>query len=323
MSETTANPLISIVVPCCNSGAYIGDCLDSIKASLDRCGHDAEIIVVDDASKDDTVQLIQSHYPEVNLLQNTRPEGFSHSCNRGARVGHGRILMFFNSDVTLEPDCIGKLSSHFLEPSESSLPLFAVAAKVEESDASCPDQNRILPVWKDGGIGTLHINTDHAVDTVFACGGAVAFDHALFLRLHGYDEIFTPGYWEDLDLCFQSVRVGWRNVYEPLAVVRHRGMSSMMRLLGCDMLSQINERNRLFFNWLNLEGSGWWWRHFLSLPLVYLGDFFMGRGTSRPRGFLRALLHLNKLQDHKRQREQEAPVQRRALRTLIVHHKHH
>jgi GT2 family glycosyltransferase len=323
MAETASTPLISIVVPCCNSEEYIRDCLGSIKVSLKKSEHEAEIIVVDDASKDKTVAIIQSEYKEVNLLQNARQEGFSHSCNRGARVAHGRILMFFNNDVVLEPDCIGKLAQHFLEKSESSLPLFAVAAKVEELRADLPDQNRILPVWRDGGIGALHVNVDHAMDTVFACGGAVAFDHALYLRLHGYDEIFNPGYWEDIDLCFQSVRVGWRNSYEPAAVVRHQAMPSMTRLLGCDLLAQINERNRLYFNWLNLEGRGWWWRHALSLPFVYLADFFMGRGTARPRGFLRALPRLTKVMAHKRRRQQEAPEKERDLKTLIVRHQHH
>ncbi len=135
----------------------------------------------------------------------------------------------------------------------------------------------------------LHYRTGFPVPTLFNTGGAMVVDLPLFRKLGGFDEIFLPGYWEDVDLCFRAMAEGYLSFVVPRWVVLHYEKHSMRKRYG-DGISHISARNSYIFLWKNLRKNkaALLWRHFFDS----FKDFLSGR----PRflnSFFSALLRYN------------------------------
>ena len=310
---------ISIVVANWNGESFLKPALESLWSSAQASGHSFEIIVVDDASQDGSVPLIQREFPQIRLLANQANLRFARTCNRGAKAAHGRILLMMNNDIIVPPEMVQRLTAPFFEsPASDGRPLFAVSAKTVDWDQGQPNQLCMTAAWRRGGIGSQWSDPAQRREVTYAQGGAAAYDREEFLRLGGFDPIYHPGYWEDYDLSYRAAKAGWRVLYEPRAVARHKGKESFSRLLGQDRLAQLVERNRLWFNWLNLDDPLLLGRHMLAIPWIYARDLATRKGTNGLKGFLRALGGLAKVRRHRRARKRHDPSPAMTDRQLLT-----
>ena len=95
-------PLTSIIIPNYNGLRFLTPCLDALRAqSYPR--ELTEIILVDDASTDNSVAFVTEHYPEVKIVQLARNSGLAVGCNAGARTAAGALLVMLNNDTEVEP----------------------------------------------------------------------------------------------------------------------------------------------------------------------------------------------------------------------------
>jgi len=101
--------LISIIIPSWNQRALLGECITSIVNT--KCSLPNEIIVVDDASSDDTVEYLRNNFPEVILIKNSTNEGYAKAVNKGASLAKGDFLFLLNNDVVLTEGAIERLVS--------------------------------------------------------------------------------------------------------------------------------------------------------------------------------------------------------------------
>jgi GT2 family glycosyltransferase len=196
-------PSVALVIPTYNGAGFLPECLDSV-AALDYPRHLLETIVVDNGSTDGTAELLATRYPWVRVLRQGENLGFAAAVNVGAESSSAECLALANNDMRLDPAWLREL----------------VAAYAPEEGYSCVG-GLILSV--DGarvdfaeGFVTFHgmagqIGQGEAVEDVplvdrrellFACGGSLLVDRALFLELGGFDPAFFA-YFEDVDL-------GWR-----------------------------------------------------------------------------------------------------------------
>ena len=106
MSNSLAK--VSIVIPHWNNVEVLSECLKSIRSSNYS---DFEVIVVDNASTDNSVQYVKSNFPEVKLFENTVNDGYAGGCNIGANLAKGEYLVFLNNDTIQEPNWISSLLS--------------------------------------------------------------------------------------------------------------------------------------------------------------------------------------------------------------------
>src|SRR6516164_8669318 len=117
MSEGQRNPRpafpVGVVIVAWNSERYIVDCLSSV-ARLERDA--AEVVVVDNASQDDTARLAQVFRPQVKLIRQTTNLGFSRANNIGIASTESPFLLVLNPDTRLEPDFLEKLLPSFDDP---------------------------------------------------------------------------------------------------------------------------------------------------------------------------------------------------------------
>jgi GT2 family glycosyltransferase len=98
-----------MVIPNYNARDMLAQCLTSIYANPPR--HSLEVLVIDDASSDDSAELVRARFPNVRLLVNERNRGQSVSNNRAARESTGRLLHFVNNDIEFHPGAIDALAT--------------------------------------------------------------------------------------------------------------------------------------------------------------------------------------------------------------------
>jgi len=311
---------ISIVMANWNGESYLPKALATLLDSAKSLGKTWEIIVVDDASTDDSKSLINKEFPEVRLVEMPRNRGFAVASNRGAAEARGRILVMVNNDMAFPPDYIRRLTAPFFEPTQGLPPLFAVGAKTIEESSGLPNQLWMSAAWRRGGISAIWGDPGIRIPATFVQGGSAAYDRALFLRLGGFDPLFYPGYWEDFDLSYRACKAGWRVLYEPRAVAWHRGKGSMSRIMPNLELERTMERNRLWFNWLNLEDPRLLLRHSLAIPWICLRELVTKKETLGLIGLLWALRGIGKIGRARRQRRRNAPPRMRTDKELLRLH---
>ena len=233
---------ISIIIPSYNTEWLLEKNIPYILAAQkNKKNSILEIIVVDDASPDGSVNLLKEKYPDVKVIKHRVNRGFSASVNTGARTSKGNLLVLLNTDVIPE--------ENFLV---SVIPLF------KDNDLFAASFNKRGHSWakgkfKDGFVvhepGTKTKKVHH---TFWVSRGSGIFRRDYWMKLGGMDEkLFSPFYWEDLDLCYRALKRGHKLVWDPNAKVLHK-YEATIGLLPKRYVERIRERNQLIFIWKNL-----------------------------------------------------------------------
>ena len=276
----TERPEISVVIPNWNGERLISRCLSAVQHSARRSGRRFEIVVVDDASNDESCALIGQRFPDVQLLVNETNLGFGRTTNRGVEAAAGALVIFFNNDMVCSKDCIARLTAHFDDDDQ----LFGVSALTVDWESHEPNH-----AWMAGCLeqGRFRLRWDHpqqARPAMFLQGGGCAIRRDRWRELGGFDPIFEPGYWEDYDLSMRALGHGWKILYDPAATAYHFGKASFSARYGPGGARQLARRNRFLFTWLNLSGK----RGVLSLPRQLAGETRRG-DRAGVRAFFQAL----------------------------------
>lgn len=243
----------SILIPTYNGRDILEECLPSLDAEIARRGRIDELLIIDNASTDGTTGFIASHYPDAQVLCLPRNLAIF-ALNQGARAASHPYLFFLNNDMLLEPGCLDALLAGFADAS-----VFAVTGKVLQWDQRTVQAARRRAVFRRGLFWPLGWGgpAEHAPgETLYALGGQSVFDRGKFLALNGIDPLFSPFYHEDLDVSYRAWRRGWRVLYEPGAVMIHKGAATAGRMYSKDQLRTFMQKNLFLFQWKNLHGAG-------------------------------------------------------------------
>ncbi len=289
----------SIIVPNWNGKPYLARCLSSLLLSAKRTGLSYELIVVDDASTDDSWRIVEERFPRVRLLRNETNSGFAPTVNRGVSVAAGEIVVLINNDIVVKQDFLPAL----LEPFRSeSGQLFGVSARTVSWVDQQPDHINMSARFVRGLFELQWRDSPQQSRTLFLLGGACAIRRSVFLELGGFNLLYSPIYWEDYDLAYRAAKCGYTNLYEPRSQAYHLGKASMHQQLGRAGVASLMERNHMLFTWLNLTDIDLLIKHFLWLPLHIGREFLMGCGFTLTKAFLRALPHVPGILGHRLRR---------------------
>jgi len=212
-------PLISVIIPVHDGWPVTRACLESLVACDIEIA--IEIIVVDDASTDETGDRLAA-LGGVDVIRNGENYGFVYSCNRGAALARGAYLYFLNNDTELAPHALRTLIARM----ESSARIGIVGSKLLYPDGRLQEAGGVI--WSDGS-GCNYGRYDSASDAKYnfvrdvdyVSGASLLVRTDLFRALGGFDQRFAPGYYEDADLCFAARARGFRVVYEPASAITH------------------------------------------------------------------------------------------------------
>jgi GT2 family glycosyltransferase len=93
---------------------------------------------------------------------------------------------------------------------------------------------------------------DEVCTVTHACGGFSAFDREKFLGMGGFDDLYYPFYWEDVDLCYRAWKRGWWVLYEPKSIAHHKSHATIDKTYHQEYVAMLHVRNKLLFTWKNL-----------------------------------------------------------------------
>jgi GT2 family glycosyltransferase len=281
----------------------------SIPAALTAAGMGGhEVVVADDASTDDSVEFLCRELPEAKVLALAH-RGFGATCNQAVAAANTDIVVLLNSDVIVTPD--------FLEPLLDALSaedVFAVGCKFANPDGSFTHAlgNRVTGEWRQGLL-FLHHETkperlQERVPQLYANGGGMAFRRDKWLALGGFDSLYEPFYWEDVDLGYRAWRCGWRMLYEPEALVYHDQGSTIGKHHRPAHIETISARNAVLFTWKNLLDPGLFARALRAQVRWAADDLLIGGLPPRARALRHALSRLARAAQARAQEQRAALV---------------
>jgi len=256
---------ISVVLPNYNGKRLLERNLPPLIEALS--GIDSEVIVVDDASTDDSVLFLQRTFPSVIQLKNPKNQGFSPTCNRGIDVARGELTCVSNTDVTFPSEYFRVVISAMTNEN-----LFAVKGPIvnhrgDVSDPTNVDTTAIL--FSKRGFIRFDKTEDHRPGLMSAqMGERFALLGCCFTartrqlqEIGGFDCLFAPFYWEDSDLPIRAERLGYRVRYVPEARVFHEQGATIDRAHKRYWRKLVSDRNKFLFAWRHYYKVSDWVRH--------------------------------------------------------------
>ncbi len=247
---------LTIVIPNYNGAHLLRRNLPSVIQAANVYAKDTAIIVVDDGSKDNSLQVLQSDFPEVKVVSHQVNQGFSEAVLTGVKAAQTELLFLLNSDVELHSDCLPKLEPYFDDQST-----FSVSPLMINDDGSINRHSWNLRSLQRGYLKLLDWTLEeakakrksHNLKSLYACGGCMMVRKSMFLQLGGFHPIYKPFYAEDFDLGIRAWYQGWPTYFEPDATLIHQSQGSIKDNVKRAKVKEIRRRNRYYLEWIHLS----------------------------------------------------------------------
>lgn len=243
---------------------------------------DCQIIIVND-NPETSLKEDMKKFPAVTLVENKKNLGFALAANLGAERATGKFIFLLNDDVTLNDDGFTRTSKQFGESGK----LFAVSFAQEEKTGSPVGKNRL---FFSRGLYQHSMATDFKFgETGWAEGGATVFDGKKFRELGGFDPVYAPFYWEDIDLSQRARKLGWQILFDPSVTVAHHHETTIGKSFSQSYIKTVAYRNQLIFTWKNLDSPVKLLSHVVYLPVNFIYMLLKGE-TEFFTGFFQAVI---------------------------------
>jgi len=254
-------PLISVVIPVHNGAATLPRCLEALVASVYE---NVEIIVVDDASTDDT-PAVAARYP-CRLLRLPENVGAARAKNFGAQEAKGEILFFTDADVYVPPPALAYVAEDLADPE--------VDGVVGLLARDCPHEN-FASQFKNLWMHFTYLRQPRRVGLFFT--SAAAIRREIFIREGGFDPHYQgASITEDIEFGQRLLSRGYRIVMDKRLTVVHDKHYTMGDLLRTDLL----RARGLMQTWLRNRLSKTKRAHYASVPWYFgAGVLMMGLAT--------------------------------------------
>lgn len=232
--------MVSIVIVTWNSEHEIIPCLHSV---VQQSRDNFEYFVVDNNSKDRTVNLIKNLFPGVRIIENKDNLGYAQANNQGIKVARGEYLLLLNPDVVLREDFFHPLIE-FINKNPS---VGAVAPKLLNPDCTVQRSIRNFPdypvlLWEVTGLAKLlpnhkifgkwrmnYFNYEQIQQVEQPMTSCLLVRKAVFDEIGYFDETF-PMYYNDVDFCKRLINAGWQIYYLPQSYAIHNRGSSTRKV---------------------------------------------------------------------------------------------
>lgn len=210
----------SIIIPVFNKAEFTFQCINALLREIDFS--ETEVIVVDNASTDDTAKVLAHFENIVRVVKNEENRGFVDACNQGAAAARGKYLVFLNNDTTV----LSGWLKHLVETIEADPANGAVGSLFLYPDGSIQEAGGI--VWANGeahhygwGASPADRRFSFAREVDYCSAASLLIRREIFERLGGFDRRYAPAYYEDVDLCFGVRSLGFRVIYQSLSCLVH------------------------------------------------------------------------------------------------------
>ena len=214
------NPRVSIIVPAFNNASLTLACLKAIKLNTLRTTY--EVILIDDCSSQLAARSIGNRIDGLVFIQNEENLGFLKSCNKAASVARGEFIVLLNNDTNVQSNWLTPMLTAFHRDSKVGM----TGSKLIYPDGKLQEAGGI--VWDDGSCWNYGRLSDpdlpefnYLRNVDYVSGASIMLRAGLWRELGGFDEKFSPAYYEDTDLAFRVREAGYSVVYVPQSRVVH------------------------------------------------------------------------------------------------------
>ena len=252
---------VSLIIPSFNGKELLFSNLPKVIKVKNNPGNKIkEIIVVDDGSTDGSGNFVKTEFPEIKTIIHKKNRGFSAAVNTGVRTASQPIVVLLNNDVFPDPSFLEKVLPLFFKNPD----LFAVSFHEKGYG------------WAGARFENGYVNhfpgeeSKNTHETFYVNAGGAAYRRDIWLKLGGMDEkLYTPFYWEDVDISYVALKRGYTLYWQPKAYVSPNLSATVSKLPKRKVL-RIQERNQLLFIWKNITSPNLFRKHLAGL-LARLG----------------------------------------------------
>ncbi|MGH8104390.1 MAG: glycosyltransferase, partial [bacterium] len=225
-------PAITVIIPTrdlSRASSFLAPLIDALKAEA----VEAEILLVTAGDPSGFVPSVA----EARALSTGGVDGFAPLCNAAARRSSHSFLLFLNDDVETPKPFVANLLKCAAEDD-----VFAVVPPVlTREGGQLVDEAETSITWKKGFLWTRHkpgpfpgnVLPPHEIP--YAVGACMLVKKGAFLGLGGFDERYSPAYWEDVDLSYRAIKRGYRVLHCPAEAVMHRRGETTSRIPPADL----------------------------------------------------------------------------------------
>jgi len=220
---------LSVVIVSYNVCHYLGQCLDSVRTALQ--GIESEVFVVDNASIDDTLQVLPKRFQEVHFIANKENVGFARANNQAIRQATGQYVLLLNPDTVVAEHTLREAVSFMDEHPQAG----GAGVMMHNGDGTvAPESRRAIPTPWVSALKMLgftkryymsHLPWDQPAQIEVISGAFCLLRHEALNQIGLLDEDFFM-YGEDIDLSFRLLKGGWQNWYLPLPITHFKGKST-------------------------------------------------------------------------------------------------
>ncbi len=288
-------PPVTIVIPNYNGARLLRLNLPSVINAAQTYGADTHIIVVDDGSKDESVDVLKQEFSNVVLVQHALNQGFAEAVHSGVDAAKTELILLLNSDVVVQENLIAGLVAYFEDPDA-----FSVNPLIYDESGEVKRHSWNLRQFSGGSLKILKWdlakaqakrNSGQKLAALYAHGGSMMLRKSMFKALDGFHPIYKPFYSEDFDLGIRAWRKGWKSYFEPNVSIVHQSLGSIRQTVKMKHIKCIRRRNRYLLEWVHLTPK----QLLLSaLPMTVIQLFgeLLSFDFNNLKGFYLALLKL-------------------------------
>jgi GT2 family glycosyltransferase len=267
---------VSVSIVTSNSSRYIARCLDAV---LLQKGTHLDVVVVDNASTDETRRTLAKYRSRIRLIKNERNLGFAAAQNQAIRCSRARWVLALNPDVLLQHDFIGNLLDAAAEADPKVGTICGKLLSIGPGFTPLPEPRidsagiYFTPAMRHFDRGWQQADDGRYDRPEYVFGASAA---AALYRRDLVDEISIDGqffdpdffaYREDADIAWRAQLLGWRCLYTPAAVAHHvRTVSPENRKSVSPVINMHSVKNRFLLRIKNLT-PGLWRRYWLPMTL--------------------------------------------------------
>lgn len=249
--------MVSVVIVNWNSGPLLQRCI----LSLERYAPQCRIIIVDNASTDNSYQAVVISHPNITSICNNTNKGFATACNQGWRATDSEHILFLNPDTECFAGSVAALEKTF----GADETIRAVGGCLIGADGRpqhdfnvrrFPTIGRVSSemFFVDEFLGLFRkrssseaMNQGEAIDVDQPAAACLMVTRNALDSIGGFDESFYPAWFEDVDLCFRMHKTGGRIRYQPQARFLHHGGYSLQRMSRDDFLTYFHKNQIRYF----------------------------------------------------------------------------
>ena len=224
---------LSVIILSYNVRPYVWQCIDSVMSAISDI--EAEVLLVDNASQDDTVAAIQIDFPQVKLLKNQENIGFAKAYNQAVKTAQGKYLCILNPDTVVGEQVFASILK-FIEGKDK---MGALGTQfIDGCGCFLPECKRVVPTplgslkkllgvgGQKGGYYQDQIAKDDPGEAPILAGAFLFVSRSDYLSIDGFDQRYFM-FGEDIDFCYKLIKKGRQNYYlGPQKIIHYKGEST-------------------------------------------------------------------------------------------------